>query len=168
VLMRTTRHAWEKTGNLLLYPRDLNEYMPENQRSFPLVALQSGRVTSFYADNLPDGLTETEVERHLRESSADARLLVVANALFASDFYVGYTNAVENQHFILNALDQMALDSDLIHVRSRVRGDPPLREDRVSSARIPVILVNMLLAPLLLLAIGLFFEIRRRRKEAQG
>lgn len=168
VLVRTTDQAWEETGNLLLYPRDLNEYLPVNQQSFPLVVMQTGTLTSFYADALPEGLSPSDTADRLLESGGDARLLVFSNALFASDFYVGYTNAMGNFHLVLNALDLLALDPDLIRIRSRMQSEPPLDEETVARARTPLIVANMALAPLLVLTAGVIMGIRRRKKETQA
>jgi ABC-type uncharacterized transport system involved in gliding motility auxiliary subunit len=164
----TTDQAWEETGNLYLYPREMNEYRPENQRMFPLAALQTGTLTSRYAGAVPEGIPEEEAAAALDSSRAASRLLVVSNALFASDFYIGYTNAAGNYHFLLNALDYLALDPDLIRVRGRQIREAPLDEDAVTRLKTPVILANLLLAPGLLVVLGVIAGVRRRKKEGMA
>jgi ABC-2 type transport system permease protein len=166
-LVFTTEQAWEETGPLYLYPRELHEYMPVDQRMFPLAALQTGTLTSRYAafDSLP-GIPHEEAARALKKSQKEARVLVVSNALFASDFYVGYVNAGGNYHFLLNALDYLALDPELIGVRSRQIREAPLDDAILVRAKTPIILANLLLVPLLLLVLGVIAGVRRRKREA--
>ncbi len=91
---------------------------------------------------------------------------MISNALFASDFYVGYTNATANLLFVLNALDQLALDPDLINVRSRTMDETPIDEVKKVKAKQFVTWTNLLLAPVLLLIIGFLTGMRRRKREA--
>ncbi len=168
VLVRTTPGAWDESGILSLSPRDLAEYQPQEPQSFPLVVLRTGPLKSFYTRFLPPGLSPQDSARALTVSRGDARVLVIPNALFATDFYVGYTGATGNLILLLNAMNQMALDADLIHIRSRQIMDAPLNPDAASRLKTPLILVNMLLAPLLLAALGIFTGVRRRRLEARS
>ncbi len=168
VLVRSSEQSWEETGNLFLYPRELNEYMPVNQQSHALAVLKTGPMTSRYAEYLPEGLAATDTANRLAESRGDARVLVVSNVLFGTDFYVGYTNALGNLHFLMNAVDMLALDPDLIRIRSRMQRDLPLDSELVARAKTPLILANMLLAPLLVLGVGVFMGIRRRKKETKA
>lgn len=173
-LVLTTGNAWEETGNLYMVPREMNEYIPENPRMHTLAVLQRGVMPSAYADALEDssasalraGLSATELSGARRASEGEARVLVVSNALFLSDFYLGYTNAMGNFHFLLNALDYLALDPSLIHVRSRLINEAPLDEERVASLKTAVVVVNMALAPLVLIVLGVVGGMRRRKREA--
>jgi ABC-type uncharacterized transport system involved in gliding motility auxiliary subunit len=165
-LVFSTAEAWEETGNLYLYPREMNQYLPENQQMFPLAALQTGMITSRYATGAPEGVTPEEADSLLRESRSESRVLVIPNALFATDFYISYTSAAGNYHFLLNALDYLALDPDLIKVRSRQIREAPLNETLVTGLKTPLILANLALAPLVLVILGVVAGVRKRKKEA--
>jgi ABC-2 type transport system permease protein len=170
VLARSTKGSWEEANSFFLLPRDLKEFLPVNQKSYPLVALKSGKLTSFYASHpLPvlDSTQHIDTSKVLRKSLKEARLLVIGDAIFATDFYVGYTQAVANLHLVLNSFDQLALDPDLITIRSREIANAPILESR-KSRKIPVLLLNILIAPALLLAAGIIIGIRRKKKEAMA
>lgn len=167
-LVSTSDQAWEESGNLYLYPRELNEYRPENQRRFPLAILETGALTSRYAAGAPEGIPPEESTGMLLKSRSASRVLVVSNALFVSDFYVGYVKAAGNENFVLNALDYLVLDPDLIGVRSREIQEFPLDENLKVRAKTPVIIANLAFAPLLLLLWGLMIAVRRRRRKRKG
>ena len=167
-LVLSTGDAWEETGNLFLFPREMNEYVPVDQRMHIFSLLQSGPMTSRYADAAPEGVPASEWEAGKRASDGDARVLAVANALFATDFYVGYTNAGGNYHFMLNALDFLALDPELIRVRGRVLRDAPLDAELKDRTQSVIILANMLLAPLVLVGLGVWAGVRRRKREVSA
>jgi ABC-type uncharacterized transport system involved in gliding motility auxiliary subunit len=174
-LVFTSSNAWEETGNLYLVPRDLSEFTPVDQRMHLLAALVSGPMKSAYAHVHADsglhtlfpGVTEAEGQLALRQSQGDARVLVVGNGLFASDFYLEYINAPGNHHFLLNALDYLALDPALINVRSRQSNEAPLDAELSANTRTAVIVANMALAPLLLVLLGVGAGLRRRKREAR-
>lgn len=164
-LLSSTRQAWEESGPLFLLPRELDEYRAGDPRTHVFALLRSGPMTSRYSV-APEGIPAAEWEAGRRASAGDARILAVANALFVTDFYIGYTGAVGNFHFLLNALDYLVLDPDLIRVRSRVLRDAPLDEERKAQARTTIILVNMLLVPSVLVLLGVWAGVRRRKREA--
>ncbi|HLP42074.1 MAG TPA: hypothetical protein VK465_11245, partial [Fibrobacteria bacterium] len=159
-----------ESGSFFLLPRDLKEYRPVGQKSFPLAVLKSGKLRSFYAERpLPvgDSANRLDTTGFAREAKGESRILVVGNALFATDFYVGYTQAAANLHFLLNSFDQLALDPDLITIRSREIANAPILEAK-KARKMPILLVNMLAAPLLLLAAGILIGLRRKKKESMA
>ncbi len=166
ILVASSEGSWEESGSFFLLPKDLKEYLPVNQKSQALAVLKSGRFSSFYADKLvPDNIVDSASV--LQSTQEPARILVVGNALFPTDFYVGYTNSVSNLHFILNSFDQLALDPELITIRSREITNVPILEDK-KGLQLPILLINMLAAPVLLVAIGVFMVVRRRKMEAEA
>jgi gliding-associated putative ABC transporter substrate-binding component GldG len=168
VLASTTPGSWEEANSFFLLPRELKEYRPVNQQSYALAAMRSGKFRSYYADRpLPssDSANPLDTAGVLKEAKAESRILVVGNALFATDFYVGYTQAAANLHFLLNSFDQLALDPDLITIRSREIANTPILEEK-KSLKTPILLVNMLAAPVLLLVGGVFMGYRRKKKES--
>ena len=170
VLAKSTKGSWEEANNFFLLPRDLKEYLPVNQHEQNLIVLKSGKFHSFYEHRpLPMGDTTQKLDTAgiLRVAQKESRILVVGNALFATDFYVGYTNAVANLHLVLNSFDQLALDPDLITIRSREIANSPILEAK--KAKKPYILVlNMVAAPLLLLIAGFAIGMRRKKMEAMA
>jgi ABC-type uncharacterized transport system involved in gliding motility auxiliary subunit len=167
-LARTSFESWSEVGPQNLYPRELQEYEPDEPRSRPLAVMVTGALPSRYAAALPDSLPPAEAAAARRESKGDARVLVVGNALFASDFYLGYTHAIANVHFLLNALDYLALDPALIQVRSRQVADAPLDEELVARYRNAAVAVNLVAVPALLLVIAAVAAVRRRRRRASA
>jgi ABC-2 type transport system permease protein len=168
VLLRSTKGSWEESNNFFLLPRDLKEFLPVNQHSMPLAVLKSGKLHSFYENRpLPAGDSSQKIDTAglLRVAKKEARILVVGDALFATDFFVGYTNTVANLHLLLNSFDQLALDPDLITIRSREIASSPILEAK-KSKKPYILLLNMLVAPLLLLAAGIFMGMRRNKKES--
>lgn len=165
ILASSTKGSWEVTDNLFFMPQE--KYQPVNQKSFPLVALKSGRFASYFAGKpLPgDSLNPVDGAGFLDKAKAEARILVVGNVLFATDFYVGFTNMPSNLHLLLNAVDQLALDPDLITIRSRELSSKPIMKEK-EVHKVPLLLANMLLAPLILLAIGIALFLKRRKREA--
>lgn len=169
VLVESTNESWEESNSFFLLPRDMKEFLPVNPKKHPLVVLRSGKFASFY-DKHPvpaDSINRIDTGKTLRRATKDGRVLVFPNAIFASDFYVGYTNAIGNLHLVLNALDQMALDPDLITIRSREIADAPIAESK-KHLKTPLLLFNFLTAPLLLLIAGIVMFVRRRNKEAMA
>jgi ABC-2 type transport system permease protein len=156
VLISTSEQAWEETADWMLYPRLLREYEAGPRAEFPLAVLATGSMTPFYTAGgaAPEPLP--------------VRLLVVSNALFAADLYAEYIDNENNLHFMLNAFDQLALDSGLIHVRSRQLDETPLEETRVRRARAPLLWLNLLGAPALVLALALFLRLRRAAREKRN
>jgi ABC-2 type transport system permease protein len=168
VLARSSKGSWEESNSFFLLPRDLKEYLPVNQKSYPLVALKSGKFKSFYQNRpLPSSDTTLKIDtsKFVKASQKESRLLVVGNALFATDFYVGYTNSISNIHLMLNSFDLLALDPDLITIRSREIANSPILESK-KTKQVPILLLNMLVAPVLLLGAGIAMGYRRKKKEA--
>jgi len=168
VLARSTKGSWSESNNFFLLPRDLKEFLPVNQHSVPLAVLKSGKFHSFFENRpLPTGDSTQKIDTagFLKIARKEARILVVGNALFATDFFVGYTNSVANLHLVLNSFDQLALDPDLITIRSREIASAPILESKKSKKTV-ILLLNMLVAPLLLLAAGIFMGMRRKKKES--
>jgi hypothetical protein len=167
ILASSSKGSWEEANSFFLLPRDLKEFLPVNQRAYPLAVLKSGKLRSFYADRaLPigDSIQPLDTTGFARVAKKEARMLVIGNALFATDFYVGYTQGVSNLHMLLNSFDQLALDPDLITIRSRAISNSPIEEGK-KARKIPIVLLNLLFAPGLLLVAGIVIGIRRKNRE---
>ncbi len=170
VLATSTKGSWEEANNFFLLPRDLKEFLPVSQHTQALAVLKSGKLHSFYENRpLPAGDSTQKLDTAglLKVAQKECRLLVIGNALFATDFFVGYTNSVANLHLVLNSFDQLALDPDLITIRSREISNSPILEAR-KSKKVPILLLNLLIAPVALLGAGVFMGMRRKRKESMA
>ncbi len=167
ILANSTEGSWEESGRFNLLPRDLKDYLPVQQGSQPLIALKTAKFKSFYANrDIPADSANPLNEAALKkEAEVEGRILVVGNALFATDFYMGLMRAGHNLNFILNAVDQLALDPDLIKIRSREIENRPIPEDKKAN-KLSYVIANMLIAPIILLAIGIGFGIRRKKRDA--
>ncbi len=175
-LVLSSGGAWEETGHLYMVPREIQEYVPENPRMHLLAVLQTGPMKSAYspallgaagaagASTFQGEVPAAERAAARTQSEGEARVLVVPNALFLSDFYLGYTNSAGNYHFLMNALDYLALDPALIHVRSRMINEAPLDEERASQWKTAIVVVNMALAPFVLILLGVIGGVRRRKR----
>jgi gliding-associated putative ABC transporter substrate-binding component GldG len=169
ILVESTKESWDESNSFSLLPRDMKDYLPINPKKHPLVVMRSGKFASYF-DKRPipaDSMNKIDTSKALRQSQKEGRILAFANALFASDFFVGYTNSIGNLHLVLNSLDQLALDPDLITIRSREITDAPINESK-KGLKTPLLLFNMLTAPILLLLAGILMYVRRRNKEASA
>lgn len=166
ILAKSTPGSWDESGNVNLLPRDLKEFVPLSQQSHPLAALKTATYTSFFANRPPiDSSLVGEVATMLTKGQAESRILVVGNALFASDFYINLMRAGSNISFMLNAVDQLALDPDLIKIRSRAIASRPIPEE-YQTKKLGIVLANLLVAPLILLGAGIFVGLRRKKRDA--
>lgn len=96
----------------------------------------------------------------LSPDSAAGRLVVVGNAIFASDEFL--QRSPENLAFALNAVDWLAQDEALIAIRAKDRRPPPLLFES-EGLRDAVKYVNVAGLPLLIGLAGLVRLVRRRR-----
>jgi ABC-type uncharacterized transport system involved in gliding motility auxiliary subunit len=89
-----------------------------------------------------------------------ARLVVVGNALFATDEFL--QRSPENLVFALNAVDWLAQDEALIAIRAKDRRPPPLVFTS-NGLRAAVRYFNLAGLPVLIALAGMFRLVRRRR-----
>ncbi len=175
VMARTSPGAWTVSGYYDLNPQQ-RFAPPEGGTSSQITAVSvSGRFESFYTDRevpsfAPAGeegeesITAAPDEVPLLESP-DTRIIVVGNALFATDQFLAQFPA--NSVFLLNAIDWMTLGDKLITIRSRGATDRPLRE-LSDAAKSTIKAVGILGTPILVIAFGLVrFGLRRKASAAR-
>jgi ABC-type uncharacterized transport system involved in gliding motility auxiliary subunit len=168
VLVRTSPRATTLTGRYDLSPQ---QNFPTSPAASQVLAVGlRGRFTSYWADRpapaAPGDTTgATAGATPKLTESPDTRLLVIGNAQFATDTFLG--QFPENSVFLLNAVDALTLGDRLISIRSRGATDRPLKA--VSDATKSTLkLVGILGAPLLVIAVGLArFTLCRRAWSAQ-
>ncbi len=182
VLARTSPNAWKVSGYYNLNPQQRFAPAGETEPLVTAVAL-SGTFTSYYQSNpvpdltpaAPAGETEGEDPAHSSFASGnpgvqlldspDTRIVVVGNALFATDQFLG--QFPENSVFLLNAVDWMTLGDRLISIRSRGATDRPIKA-LSDAAKSTLKLVGILGAPALVVAFGLVrFGLRRKASRAR-
>lgn len=107
------------------------------------------------------------LERRVLQGQDTAQIIVVSNALFATDFFMswsmqgGETGGMENLAFLLNAVDYLAQDPDWNAVRSKRWVNRPLQEQALMHRYFWMVL-NLGLVPLLLAGAALVFWKKRR------
>jgi gliding-associated putative ABC transporter substrate-binding component GldG len=157
VLAQSTPQSWAQQRPFDIIPKNPNlgeQYIPTNQQAYTLAGMRTGRIPSAFGNG---------------SASQSATVMVVPNMLFATDFFVQWSsqgiaqNTTENILFLMNAVDYLALDPKLIQIRSKKIIQRPISEQAYQS-RYKWIGFNMLLAPVLLLVIGLYAGWRRRKR----
>lgn len=164
VLVRTSPRAGTVSGRYDLNPQQ--NFPPSPTASQVLAVSLNGRFTSFWA-NRPapaapgdtTGMSAATTGPKLTESP-ETRILVVGNAQFATDTFLG--QFPENSLFLQNAIDAMTLGDRLISIRSRGATDRPLKTTSDATRR-TLKLIGILGAPLLVIAYGLVRSTMRRR-----
>jgi ABC-type uncharacterized transport system involved in gliding motility auxiliary subunit len=164
VLVRTSPRAGTVSGRYDLNPQQ--NFPPSPTASQVLAVSLNGRFTSFWA-NRPapaapgdtTGMAAATAGPKLTESP-ETRILVVGNAQFATDTFLG--QFPENSIFLQNAIDAMTLGDRLISIRSRGATDRPLKATSDATRR-TLKLIGILGAPLLVIAYGLVRSTLRRR-----
>jgi ABC-2 type transport system permease protein len=176
VLVRTSPGAWAVSGRYDLNPQQ--PFVPGKTAAQVLAVALTGRFKSFYSDHpvppvsVPpagEGATPPAgtpaLDAPVLESPPDTRILVVGNAQFATDSFMGQFPA--NSLFVLNAVDWMTLGDQLISIRSRGATDRPLAT-LSDGAKSRVKLICILGTPLLVIIGGIArFSMRRRVWSAQ-
>jgi len=176
VLVRTSPGAWTVSGRYDLNPQQA--FVPGKTAAQVLAVVLSGRFTSFYANHPvpPVSVPPAEagatppagtpaLDTPVLESPDNTRILVVGNAQFATDSFMGQFPA--NSLFLLNAVDWMTLGDQLISIRSRGATDRPLAT-LSDGAKSRVKLICILGTPLLVIIGGIArFSMRRRAWSAQ-
>lgn len=149
----------------------------EGTRPHLLAVALSGRFQSYFADKPAPGEEPatsddaddpgTAASRVTFDASPETRLVVVGNGEFVNDFVarsIGQTDGgffVENLRFVMNLIDWVALDNDMIGIRSR--GLASRRIERVEKgAEITIETANYLIPAVVLIALGLYRQWRRR------
>jgi len=137
-----------------------------NRSHVPLAAVYKGLFPSYFSDKpTPEyagsDTTFNPLDIESEIVSAEARMIVVADANFADDRNINETNAV----FLMNILDWLSQDEGLISIRSKRVASRPLMEVSDGTKKFTKYL-NMLTMPILVIIFGVFkWQIRRSGKK---
>jgi len=106
-------------------------------------------------------LSAEDTDREIDEENTNAHLIVAGD----SDFLSNQNATPGNVTLLQNLVDWLTLDENLIHIRSRAMVDRTLRHERLGEgSTLPTVVrwVNILLMPLLLIAVGMVIYMKRR------
>jgi ABC-type uncharacterized transport system involved in gliding motility auxiliary subunit len=148
------------------------EQQAGERRRFPLVVSLSGEFPSAFAGKpVPPRSGEPAPAGPLLARSPRTRLLVVADADFATDL-VQYTQAGYNMSFISNAVEWLAMEDDLLSIKTRAQADTRLSRIQEPLARARAMrasqVVNVAVVPLLVVAAGVARLLFRRKKKREA
>src|SRR3989338_3880884 len=140
-----------------LSPQDANQLLTQSGKSVSLAALVEGKIPSAFGENfkVPKG------REQVTTSTEAAKLLVVGSSRFLNDQFLQMFP--ENAVFFENAVDSFAWGTELIGIRSRMTQTRPIAL-LSDGARAFIRLLNMIIAPVLVLLIGVMVYIVRRRR----
>lgn len=142
------------------------------RRQFPLVVALAGEFPSALGGReLPTRPGETPSTAPVPAKSPSTRLLVVADADFASDA-IQYTQAEYNLVFLSNCVEWLSMEDDLLAIKTRAQADTRLSRisepGRRAAAMRASQVVNVAVVPLLVIAAGVARLLLRRRNKARG
>lgn len=128
-LVKTTENSWTIKENFNLNPQQ--QFAPQEQKQNILAASVFGKFSSFYQDKeKPQKIIKEEEESEIAPAeefipeTENGRLVVIGDSEFAQDNFLNQSNLILFQ----NIIDSLALDQDLINIRSKGVTNRPLKE----------------------------------------
>lgn len=127
-LVKTTEKSWLMKENFNLNPQQ--QFAPQGQKQNILAISLSGKFDSFYKDkdkpqkNIDNEKSEIAPAEEFISSTENSRLIVIGDSEFAQDNFLSSSNLILFQ----NIVDSLALDQDLINIRSKGITSRPLKE----------------------------------------
>ncbi len=153
VLAQTTKDAWLMRENFNLNPQGNFGFNPDPE-SYSLVVSRFGELTSAFDSAIG--------EEEYTNNSDNARIIVVGDSSFATDQFAGRYQ--DNLIFLQNIIDVVALDEDLINIRSKKASERPLKETSDGSKKI-IRYLNVFGVTILVLAFGLIRYLLRKKSK---
>ncbi len=171
VIAKTTTQAWKSTKDFPINPQQEASFYLESQETlgqYGLVGSISGNFPSYFkARKAPTREGEKAQWMEPVESSAEARIVVVSSADFATDL-INYSKSEFNVNFVSACADWLSSDSDLVSIKTRSYKDNRLNkiedEKRKNSLIFLTYLVTLGLVPLGVVAFGVIRFVRRKRR----
>jgi ABC-2 type transport system permease protein len=173
-IVRSTASAWSMKTPFETNPA-LSQLLAQQageRRQFPLVVALSGEFPSAFAGRaLPARPGEAAPPSPPAAKSPSTRLLVVADADFASDT-IQYTQAQYNLAFVSNCAEWLSMEDDLLAIKTRAQADTRLSRIADPARRAAAMrasqVVNVAVVPLFVVAAGVARLLLRRRRKARG
>ena len=160
ILVHSSKWSWAEENISNLAPRQ--KYIPKKAGKRALVAMKIGLFNSYFTGrSLADSL---QLPKVVEQSTKEGRFLFIPNSLFATDFLQQISRDGSNILFLTNAINQLALDPDLIDIRARNILARPISEESKEN-RTLYTTFNMLFAPLILSLVAFYLSYRRRKKQ---
>lgn len=166
-LFYTSNQCKLKKGQYSINPNPQETYADFTEGPYVLGAAIDGVFKSYFENReVPRGDTtfpQADVPEVL-PSSPETRIVVVGDGNFAKDTYASDPS---NVAFLMNMIDWLALEEELIDIRTREVTFRPLAEVS-EGVKATVKYANIFAPPALVVLIGLFrWQIRRRRKNME-
>jgi ABC-type uncharacterized transport system involved in gliding motility auxiliary subunit len=168
ILFSSTGDAWLQTKDFTIDPMGfLEQEEPDTRGTKILAAALSGKFPSWF-QGMPKPVREGEELPDMPAEPRDSRIVVVGDADLGSTF-IQATQSQRNLDFLLQAADWLGNDDDIIGIRNRLPQtgrldritDPVKRVKTMIFSR----LLNMVIIPLAVIALG-FLRAWRRRSAA--
>jgi gliding-associated putative ABC transporter substrate-binding component GldG len=170
-LFSTTPEAWLQTRNFSLDPNQSYYFVMEQAETTgprDLAAALSGRFPAWFA-GVPKPVREGSDEElpDLPPHAEESRLVVIGDTDIATSAYIQAVRSQRNLDFLVKTLDWLGNDDDIIAIRNRESAagrldriaEPVERAKRMALVRI----INIAIVPALVIALGVFVNVRRRR-----
>jgi gliding-associated putative ABC transporter substrate-binding component GldG len=178
VLAQSSEKSWVSAGNFNLNPQQQWAAPKDQTGKHTLAAYLTGNFKSYFAGRgIPPKFTPStdslskinlqvdpaDANRTTTPGNVSGRLVVIGDADFASGQNAGASP--NNVTMLVNLVDWLSLDNNLISIRTRSLKDRTIEADLLkegSSKPAMIRLVNILLMPAVIIAIGFFIFIRRK------
>ena len=164
-LFSTTEFAWSETGESLNI--DFKEFVPTEQKKYPLGYLIEGKVESaFKGKDVPvlsdASITDLRTAENQRvQSSENVKMVVIGDSSFVTNDYM-YANE-QNPVLFMNLVEWMANSDELTSIRSKNVTTRPLSAIEDDEKTIYK-LVNSALAPISTVVLGVLYIKRRKTR----
>jgi ABC-type uncharacterized transport system involved in gliding motility auxiliary subunit len=166
-LFYTSDQSKLKKGQYSINPDPQEDFDDFTEGPYVLGAALEGVIRSFFENReIPRGDTTLPQAAGLEilPSSPETRLVVVGDGNFAQDMYASDPS---NVAFLMNMIDWLAMEEELIQIRTRDVTYRPLAEVS-AGVKATVKYANIFAPPALVVLIGLIrWQIRRRRKNME-
>ncbi|TKJ42510.1 hypothetical protein CEE37_02150 [candidate division LCP-89 bacterium B3_LCP] len=166
-LFFTSEQCKLKKGSYAIDPKPQEDFSSYTEGPFVLGAALEGAFTSYFENReIPRGDTTLPQAAGLSilPSSPETRIVVVGEGNFAKDMFASDPS---NVAFLMNMVDWLAMEEELIDIRTRDVTFRPLAEVS-TGVKTTVKYANIFAPPAIVILIGLIrWQIRRRRKNVE-
>ncbi|MDR3338297.1 MAG: GldG family protein [Treponema sp.] len=169
-LFTSTPDAWLMTENFTVNPDEDYRFSDEEEitrGTRNLAAALSGKMPSFFAGKPRPVREEGEEELPPLPGEAKETRMVVIGDLDLSSEFIQFSRSQRNLDFCIKVLDWLGNDDDIIGIRNRSAATGPMDKiiDPVKKAAATrfVRVFNTLFIPAVIVVLGFFINIRRRK-----
>jgi ABC-type uncharacterized transport system involved in gliding motility auxiliary subunit len=174
-LFTSSAEAWLMTKDFITDPAS-GSYLyemeaPDTKGMKTLGATLSGKFPSYFTD-LPKPVREgvSEALPDMPKETKEARIIVIGDTDWATNL-IQYTSAEQNLDFAVQAAAWLSNDADIISIRNRqIQGgrlDKIINEEKRVQAMVFARIINVVLVPLGLILVGIFFAWKRHSRATE-